>query len=58
MAVGDTPNDLDIIRTAGVGVAMENAYEEVKQAADFVTRSNEESGVAYAVRMLAFGSCR
>ena len=28
MAVGDTPNDLDIIRTAGVGVAMENAYEE------------------------------
>ena len=58
MAVGDTPNDLDIIRTARVGVAMEHAYEEVKQAADFVTRSNEESGVAHAIRTLAFGSCR
>lgn len=53
MAVGDTGNDLDIIKTAGIGVAMGNAIEEVKKAADFVTASNEEDGVAYAIRKFA-----
>lgn len=50
MACGDTQNDLNIMKTAGVGVAMENAGDEVKAIADFVTRSNEESGVAFAIR--------
>ena len=53
MACGDTQNDLDMIRTAGIGVAMGNATDDVKQAADFITRSNEEDGVAYAIRTLA-----
>ena len=52
MACGDTQNDLDIIQAAAIGVAMGNATEEVKQAADFVTLSNEEDGVAYAIRTL------
>ncbi|MBQ7372300.1 MAG: HAD hydrolase family protein [Blautia sp.] len=52
MAVGDTENDLDILRTAGLGVAMGNAQESVKQTADFITRTNEESGVAYALRRM------
>lgn len=52
MAIGDTENDLDIIRTAGIGVAMGNAIDAVKDAADYVTCSNEESGVAAAIRKL------
>ena len=52
MACGDTQNDLDIIQAAAIGVAMGNATEEVKQAADFVTLSNEEDGVAFAIRTL------
>lgn len=50
MACGDTQNDIDILKTAAVGVAMANARPDVKQIADFITRSNEESGVAYAIR--------
>lgn len=52
MACGDTQNDLDIIQTAGLGVAMGNSVKDVKVAADFVTLSNEESGVAYAIQKL------
>lgn len=50
MACGDTQNDMDILRTAAIGVAMGNARAEVKEIADFITLSNEESGVAYAIR--------
>ena len=55
MACGDTQNDMDILQAAAIGVAMGNATEEVKQNADFVTLSNEEDGVAYAIRKLLFG---
>lgn len=50
MACGDTENDLEILKTAGIGVAMGNAAPHVKAAADYVTRTNEEDGVAFAVR--------
>lgn len=49
MAVGDTENDLDILQTAAVGVAMGNARTKVKEVADFVTLTNENDGVAYAL---------
>ncbi len=49
MAIGDSENDLDMIIAAGVGVAMENADAEIKEASDFVTLSNENDGVAYAI---------
>ena len=49
MAIGDAENDLMMIKLAGVGVAMENAYDCVKAVADFVTLSNDEHGVAYAI---------
>ena len=49
MAVGDTENDLAIIRAAGVGVAMGNATAAVKSAADYITTSNDENGVATAI---------
>lgn len=49
MACGDGYNDLTMIRYAGMGVAMENAREEVKSEADYVTLSNDEDGVAAAI---------
>lgn len=49
LAFGDGTNDLDMIRTAGIGVAMGNGAEEVKAAADWVAPSNEESGVAVGI---------
>lgn len=50
MAIGDSGNDLSMIQYAGIGVAMGNAREPVKQAADYITASNDESGVAKALR--------
>ena len=53
MACGDGMNDLEMIREVGLGVAMANAVQEVKDAADFVTDSNEKDGVAKAIEMFA-----
>jgi Cof subfamily protein (haloacid dehalogenase superfamily) len=50
MAIGDSYNDIEMIEWAGVGVAMGNAWQDVKQAADFVTLSNDEEGVAEALQ--------
>jgi Cof subfamily protein (haloacid dehalogenase superfamily) len=50
IACGDGYNDLSMIRYAGLGVAMANAKEEVKAAADYITLSNEEDGVAAVVQ--------
>ncbi|WP_290155453.1 HAD family hydrolase, partial [uncultured Dubosiella sp.] len=50
IAFGDGLNDLDMLRTAGIGVAMGNAMEGLKKAADYVTRTVEEEGVAFALR--------
>lgn len=50
MAMGDSLNDIAMITEAGVGVAMGNAQEVVKEAADWVTSTNEEDGVAKAIR--------
>ena len=50
MAFGDGENDLSMLRASGLGVAMENGEEQVKQAADFVTVSNNDAGVASAIR--------
>ena len=49
MAIGDAENDLEMIQMAGVGVAMGNATQHLKDAADFVTASNREDGVAVAL---------
>jgi len=47
IAIGDGFNDLSMLDFAGLGAAMDNAEQEVKAHADFVTRSNEDGGVAY-----------
>ena len=49
MAFGDGLNDVGMIREAGCGVAMANAVPSVLEAADMVTMSNDEDGVARAV---------
>lgn len=49
IAIGDGYNDLSMIQFAGMGVAMENAKPEVKEAADYITTSNDEDGVADVV---------
>ena len=49
MAFGDGGNDITIIQEAGVGVAMGNAGEEVKAAADFVTTSVDDDGIKNAL---------
>lgn len=49
VAIGDNHNDLGMLRFAGLGVAMGNAHAEVKAAADFVTLSNAEDGVAMVI---------
>lgn len=49
MAFGDAQNDLSMIQFAGLGVAMGNACEELKEAADEITLSNNEDGIAAVV---------
>lgn len=49
IACGDANNDLSMIKAAGLGVAMANSSAEVLAASDFITLSNEEDGVAYAI---------
>ena len=52
MAFGDSNNDLSMIQDAGIGVAMANASDEVKAAADYTTLSCDEDGVADALEKL------
>jgi Cof subfamily protein (haloacid dehalogenase superfamily) len=55
VAIGDGRNDESMIRFAGLGVCMENGAPEVKAAADHVTASNMEDGVALAVERFVLG---
>lgn len=49
IAVGDSGNDLSMVEYAGLGVAMENASEALRQKADYITASNDEDGVAQVI---------
>jgi Cof subfamily protein (haloacid dehalogenase superfamily) len=49
MAIGDAENDIEMIQFAGVGVAMGQAAQPVKDAANYVAPSNDEDGVADAI---------
>ena len=55
IAMGDSANDDDMIKFAGIGVAMGNATEYIKSIADYVTSSCSEGGVADAIEALIFG---
>ena len=49
MTFGDAGNDIHMIEYAGMGVAMGNAFDEIKEVANYITDSNEEDGVAKAI---------
>ncbi|CAD7700586.1 unnamed protein product [Ostreobium quekettii] len=49
MAIGDGGNDFEMVQGAGLGVAMGNAVQKVKQVADVVVATNDEDGVAEAI---------
>ena len=49
ITMGDAGNDLHMIEYAGMGIAMGNAFDEVKEAANYITDSNNEDGVAKAI---------
>ena len=49
IAFGDGHNDASMVKYAGVGVAMENAVEDLKAIANEITLSNEEDGIAYTL---------
>lgn len=50
IAFGDGGNDIEMLRHAGIGVAMGNAADEVKKAADYTTASVDENGIILALR--------
>jgi len=49
LAIGDSSTDLEIIKASGVGVAMGNAPDDIKAAADHITGINTEDGFAQAI---------
>ena len=49
IAIGDSENDIAMIKTAGLGVAMGNAMPKVKQIADFIADTNDSDGVAKVI---------
>jgi hypothetical protein len=51
-ALGDGENDVEMLKETGLGIAMGNASEPVKLAADWLTGTNDEGGVAQAIRRL------
>lgn len=52
IAFGDSENDISMIKYAGLGIAVDNADENVKQAADQITDTNDNAGVAKALRKI------
>lgn len=54
--IGDQINDLAMIEAAGCGIAMGNAVDLIKQAADRETRTNTEDGVAFAIERILDGT--
>jgi HAD-superfamily hydrolase, subfamily IIB len=52
IAFGDNYNDMDMLQCVGMPVAMENSVEELKSKAKFITKSNNHSGIAYALSQI------
>jgi hydroxymethylpyrimidine pyrophosphatase-like HAD family hydrolase len=55
VAIGDSENDIDIVKAAGLGIAMGNACAELKAASDAVTGSVGKGGVAAAIKKHVLG---
>jgi Cof subfamily protein (haloacid dehalogenase superfamily) len=50
MAIGDAPNDVGMLKWSGLGVAVGNAFDEARRAADVIVPANDEDGVAHALK--------
>lgn len=50
MALGDAPNDVGMLQTAGIAVAMGNAHPAVKNVADWIAPTNNDHGVYAALQ--------
>ena len=55
MAIGDSHNDLDMLKYAGLGVAVANARPAVLRVADMVTGRNVDDGVAQVIEQVILG---
>ncbi len=52
IAIGDNENDYTMLKYAGLSIAMGNAEDSIKRIADLVTLTNDESGVAKAIKKI------
>ncbi|MFP7737476.1 HAD family hydrolase [Priestia aryabhattai] len=52
ISFGDSYNDLEMISSTGLGVAMGNACDQLKEVANYITKSNKDDGVAYVLEEL------
>ena len=52
VAIGDGLNDIGMLSSAGLGIAMENADDDVRSAADMTTSHHDSDGVAHAIGMV------
>lgn len=58
MAIGDSHNDTEMLKFAGVSVAMGNASDEIKKQSKFLTLTNDENGVAHAINKFTINQKR
>ena len=58
LAVGDSRNDVPMLRWAGIGVAMGNALPEVRESVRYVTAPNDQDGVAKAIERFGFPAAK
>lgn len=56
LAMGDSLNDIKMIQTAGIGVAMANAQKAIQQVADYITDTNNHDGVGKAIEKFIFSA--
>ena len=56
LAIGDQNNDIEMVKTAGIGVAMDNGTEEIKAAADYITDSVKNDGFVKAINKFVSGA--
>ena len=49
VAVGDAPNDIEVLKTAGIAAVMGNATDEIKKIADFITDDNDHDGIVKVI---------
>ena len=54
IAFGDEENDLTMIEMAGCGIVMGNGTDFMKSKADFITKTNDEDGIAYYLEKFVF----